>query len=371
MENTILCNIELLHTQESIFNYQIILETKGEYNAIDSNSEVNSDNWMNLEEFSSLSQLYPILGFKNTWGKLDTKLQVEANIKNYNFDKDSTDFSFQELYTQFELEGKHFFIFGKKRLDWGTGMIWNPTNFFIQKDPIRTQSRLEGLFMLNYSYLFGRNTLSFYLFPEKEGKNFKAALRYEYSKERVDASLSFVEYGKYQQFGYDISYGGNLFTAYCEGVLRNYTKSFALSDIGTLITPQNRSKRFRSEFVLGTSIIFNSNLSFSGEYHFREDYLSKSDVKLYKKHLPSNIELFDPLSVGKHTLFGNVEYKETYSRWSINLRSFYDITSNQLAISPVGILSLNNFQFELTSMFYNNSLSIHNIQTSLLVSCFF
>lgn len=357
--------------QESKLNYQIILETKGEYNLIDENSRVNPDNRMKLDKFSSLSQLYPIFELKNTWGNFDTNLQAESNIQNYNFAKDSTNFSFQELYTQLVFKGKHFFVFGKKRLDWGTGMIWNPTNFFIQKDPVRIQNRLEGLFMFTYSYLFGQTTLSFYVFPERKGKDFKAAIKYDYSKERLDASFSFVEYGRYQQFGYDISYGGDLFTAYSEGVLKNYTKSFIVDNNGTLIPPQLRSEKFRSELVLGTTIIFNSNLSFSGEYRFREDYLSKNDIKHYKKYLPENIELFDPLSMGKHSLFGNLEYKDTYARWSVNLRSFYDVSSNQLAISPVGIFSLNNLQIELTSMFYNNSIAIYDLQTSLLVSCFF
>lgn len=357
--------------QESKFDYQMILETKGEYNDLDKMSKVNPDNWMNANEFDQLSQFYPILGFKNTWNDLVTKLQVEANIRNYNFDKNLTDFSFQELYTQFELNGKHFFVFGKKRLDWGTGMIWNPTNFFIQKDPIRTQNRLEGVFMLNYSYLFGKNTLSFYLFPNKKGKDFKAAVKYDYSFDRMDASLSFLEFGKYQQFGYDISYGGDLFTAYSEGVLKNYSKSFRLKDDGTIIMPEMIPKKFRSEFVLGTTIIFNNHVSFSGEYRFREDYLGRKDVELYKKYLPSNSEIFDPLSIGKHTLFGNIGYKDTYGKLSFNLRSYYDVFSKQLTVSPMGMLSLNNFQIELTGLFYNNSVSIYNFQTSLLVSCFF
>lgn len=357
--------------QESKFNYQMILETKGEFNDMDEKSKVNPNNWMDLDDFSSQSQLYPILEFRNTWDDLNIKLQIEANIKNYNFDKDSTDFSFQELYTQFGLRGKHFFVFGKKRLDWGTGMIWNPTNFFIQKDPIRTQNRLTGVFMLNYSYLFGQNALSIYLFPGKKEEDFKAAIKYDYSKERIDASFSFVEYGNYQQLGYDISFGGNLFIAYSEGILKNYTKNPKFESDGTVIPPQNRRKKFRSEFVLGTTLIFNPHISFSSEYRFREDYLGKKDLKLYKKNLPANSELFDPLSMGKHTVFGNIEYKETYSRWSANLRSYYDISSNQLTLSPVAVLSLNNFQIELTSLFYNNSISIHNWQTSLLVSCFF
>lgn len=357
--------------QESKFDYQIILETRGEYNNLDKTSNVNPDNWMNLDEFTQSSQFYPVLGFKNTWGDLVTKLQVEANISNYNFDKNRTDFSFQELYTQFELKGKHFFVFGKKRLNWGTGMIWNPTNFFIQKDPIRTQNRLEGIFMFNYSYLFGQNTLSFYLFPEKKGEDFKAAVKYDYSQDRIDASLSFVEYGKYQQFGYDISYGGDLFTAYSEGVWKNYSKSFKLEEDGTIISPEMRRKKFRSELVLGTTIIFNNHISFSGEYRFREDYLKQEDVEIYKKYLPSNSEIFDPLSIGRHTLFGNIEYKDIYARWSLNLRSYYDVSSNQLTVSPMGMLTLNNFQIELTGMLYNNSVSIYNFQTYLLVSCFF
>lgn len=55
-----------ISAQESRFDYQIILETKGAYNNIDQESKINFENRMKLDEFSSLSQLYPILGFKNT-----------------------------------------------------------------------------------------------------------------------------------------------------------------------------------------------------------------------------------------------------------------------------------------------------------------
>lgn len=357
--------------QDSKLSYQIILETKGEYNDVDKKSEVNPGNWMNIDDFSSLSQIYPALTFDDTFNNISTKLQVEANIKNYHLDKDSTIFSFQELYSQFSLKDKHYFILGKKRLDWGTGMIWNPTNFFIQKDPLRTQNRLEGIFMLNYTYILKKGTLNFYVFPEKKKEDFSLAIKYDYSGNRIDASLSFVEYKKYQQFGYDISYGGNKFTAYSEGVLKNYTKSYRVNENGTLIIPDLMKKKFRGEFVVGSSIIFNSHISFSGEYRFREDYLSKKDVGLYKKYLPDNPIVFDPISVGKHTLFGNMEYKDVYGRWSANLRSFYDPSSGQLIISPLGILTINNFQVEVSTLFYNNSLSLHNYQSSILVSCFF
>lgn len=360
-----------MRAQDQPLSYQIILETKGEYNNLDKKSNINPGNNMNIDDFAVLSQFYPILQFNTRSGDLGTKLGIEANLRNYNFEKDSTGLLLQELYSQFTFKDKHYFVFGKKRLDWGSGMIWNPTNFFVQKDPLRTQNRLEGIFMLNYSYLFGQNTFSIYLFPDKKKEDFKAAIKYDYSKDRVDASISFIEYGKYQQFGCDVSYGGNLFTLYGEGVLRNFTKSYRINKDGVLLAPDRMEKRFRSEFVVGTSVVFNTHVSFRGEYRFREDYLNKQQVLLFEKHLPDNLMIWDAISISKHTLFASFDYGDTYGRWSANMRTFYDPLSNQLILSPLGVLTMNNFQIEASILFYNNKLSIHNFQSTILFSCFF
>ncbi len=360
-----------LWSQDQSLSYQVILETKGEYNNLDRKSKINPDNWMNIGDFAALSQLYPILQFNSRSGDLATRLGVEANLRSYNFEKDSTRLLIQELYSQFTFKDKHYFVFGKKRLDWGSGMIWNPTNFFIQKDPLRTQNRLEGIFMLNYSYLFSESAISIYLFPDKKKENFKAAIKYDYSKDRIDAAVSFVEYGKYQQVGLDLSYGGNLFTFYGEGVLRNFSKSYKIDDNNILQIPDNRKKTFSSEFVVGGSVVFNMHLSFRGEYRFREDYLDKSQIRLFENQLPDNLMIWDAISVSKHTLFASFDYRDTYSRWSANLRTFYDPLSNQLIVSPLGVLTMNNFQIEASTIFYNNKLSIHNFQSTILLSCFF
>lgn len=363
--------VQISFAQESMFDYQIILETKGMVSARDRHSKANPNNWMRQDPLSTMSQLYPILTFRKSGEKTDVKVQIEGLFNNYNFSKDSTSFSFQELYTQFEWEGRHFFIFGKRRLDWGTGVVWNPSNFFIQKDPLRTQNRLEGIWMLNYSFLWRTSALSFYFFPENQSYTSKAAVKCDFSHNRLDMSFSFVEYGRFQQFGYDLVYGGDQFTAYSESVLKNYTKNYRLSEGGELIAPENQKKEFRVETIVGTTVVFNSHLSFTGEYRYREDGLSRKEIDIYKQKLPTNLVLFDPLSVGKHTLFGQLEYKDNYGRWSVSLRSFYDAISGQLTCSPVGIISLSNFQIEWMTLFYSKALSIHNFQTSLLVSCFF
>jgi hypothetical protein len=353
------------------FSYRMISEMKGEYNIADENSSVNPNNTMNVSDFNSFIQLYPVFAFGSLSGGMDTKLQLEVEIKNHNFENGRTDISFQELYSQFSLDEKHFLVIGKKRLDWGTGMVWNPANFFIQKDPLRTQNRLEGIFMLNYACLFGNHALNFYVFPEKKAEDCSLALKYDYSGNPADAGFSFVKYGKFLHLGYEISYGGDRFTAYSEGALKNYSKRYRVDDAGNTVSPGLRRKTFGSEFVAGATVLLNSRFSFTGEYRFREDGLNRNEINRYRKYLPANPPVYDPISMGRHTLFGNVGFKDLYSRWSANLRSFCDPLSGQLLVSPSGTVTANNFQIELSFMFYNNSFAIYDFQTSLLVSCFF
>lgn len=357
-----------ISSQTSSHSYQMIFETQGVYNHLNGNSKINPNNVMGINDFNSFSQLYPILSFKDTLNNINTLLQIEGNFKNYNFERDSTIFSFQELYGQISLSDKHYFIIGKKRLDWGTGLVWNPTNFFTQKDPLRTQNRLEGIFMMNYNYLLPNGALNVYLFPDKSRDKFKFAIKYDYSGNKIDASLSFLTYSEHQQYGIDFSYGGDYFTAYTEGVLRNFTKTYGVNVSGLLVEPERQKGWGYSEVVIGTSVLLTSNSTFNLEYRYRGDYLNKKEINYYKSHLPNNSIIYDPISMGQHTIFGSIEYKDSYGRWSVNLRSFYDPVSNQLVISPLGVLSMNNFQFELSTLIYNNSLSICNFQTNLLLS---
>ncbi|MDH6316693.1 hypothetical protein M2459_002440 [Parabacteroides sp. PF5-5] len=349
----------LANAQSHDLSYQVILESKGQYDDLDKGA------------FSATSRLYPIVTLKSDIGELSNSLQVEGSLVNYNFEKDSTGFSFQELYTRFSWKDRHHWAVGKKRLDWGSGMLWNPTNFYIQKDPFRTQNRLEGIFLLSYTYLFNTGSLELYVFPEKELEDFSYSLKYNYTGERVDLSLSFLSYRKHQQLGYDISYGGDLFIAYSEGVFRNYSKSYRVGEEGGLIAPENRSSKFYTEMVNGISVSFNAYLGARVECRFREDYLSRKEVNNYKKYMPLNGIIYDPISVGKCNLFASAEIKDLYDRFNFQLRSFFDVNSNQLIIAPLFVWKVNNFQVELSSMIFNKSLADFHTQTSILLSCHF
>lgn len=358
-------------SQSSDLTYQIILESKGEYSKVDKHSKVNPDNMMQLKEFTSLSQLYPIFKFSHSQDNLTGILQVEGNLQNYNLSADSIRFSFQELYAQFSFSGRHFIAFGKKRLDWGTGMIWNPTNFYIQKDPLRTQNRLEGIFQTSYTLLLPNGSLQAYIFPESQLKDFSYALKYDYYGSRIDASLTFLQYTRYQQFGLDMSYGGDLFTAYAEGVIRNYSKSYRVGEGGELITPPTTKEKFWAEAVVGLSVVCNTHISTRAEYRFREDYLGRSAINSYSMNLPNNTIVFDPISMGKHTLFASIEWKELYERLFVQMRTFYDPVSAQWMLSPLFIWKKNNFQVELWAMIYNNAFALFDFQSSLLLSLHF
>lgn len=360
-----------LRAQETAFDYQLILESQGQYNHLDKHSAVNLDNRMNIEELTSVTRLYPVLKFSYEQNALSATLQTEGNLSNSDFSGDSVRFSFQELYVRFAYQEKHHITLGKRRLDWGSGMIWNPTNFYVQKDPFRTQNRLEGIFHAAYSSLFPGGALQAYLFPEKRLKDFSYGLKYDYYGTRLDASLSFLQYTRYQQFGYSLSYGGNRSTLYAEGVFRNYSKSYRVGKEGELLPPAEDRKRFHSEVVAGFSLNCNAHISLRGEYRFREDYLSRTEVKQFEAALPIHTLIYDAISVGKHSLFGSAEWKDLYDRYFIQARSFYDPVSTQLILSPLLIWKINNFQVELSALFYNNALAVFNYQGSLLLSCHF
>ncbi len=361
----------LIHAQETDFNYQLILESEVQYTNPDNKSLINPDNIMQIEELTSTTKLYPIVKFGHQMNELSTALQMEGNITNYNFSKDSIQFTFQELYVQFAYKEKHYFSVGKRRLGWGSGMVWNPINFYIQKDPFRTQNRLEGIFQGSYTFLLPNGTLQAYIFREKELENFSYAVKYDYYGPRIDASLSFLQYTRYQQFGFDVSYGGDTYTAYLEGVFRNYTKSYRVGEDGSLIIPSTKRDKWWVDMVAGASINLNAHISLRGEYRFRQDYLDRSEVNLFEAGLPNHSMIYDPISIGKHTLFGSMEWKDTFERYFIQMRSFYDPVSSQLIISPYFIWKINNFQVELSSMIYNNSLALFNYQGSILLSCHF
>lgn len=357
--------------QNSSFDYQLILEMKGQYNGLDKESSVNPDNLMGIEELTSVTQLYPIMKFRYGQNKLSSLLQVEGNLINHNFSGDSVRFAFQELYAQFSYNEKHHITLGKRRLDWGSGMLWNPTNFYIQKDPFRTQNRLEGIFQMSYSFLFSNGLLQAYIFPEKRLKDFSYALKYDYYGNRLDASLSFLQYTRYQQLGYSLAYGGDLFTLHAEGVFRNYSKSYRVDEDGNLLLPPTDRKKIWTEAVFGFSMNANAHISLRGEYRFREDYLNRKEIKQFETYLPAHPMIYDSLSTGKHTVFGSIEWKDIYDQYFLQMRSFYDPVSEQLILSPLFIWKINNFQVEVTSMIYNNALALFNYQGSILISCHF
>lgn len=357
--------------QQPAFAYQVILETQAVYQAIREDSPVNPGNAWGLEAFTSVARLYPVLQFAHRFGQLDSKLQLEGLIRNDNLAKDSTRFSFQELYTQFSIADNHYFVAGKKRLDWGTGAIWNPTNFYIRKDPLRPQNRLDGIFMLSYAYLRGNGSWNLYLFPAREKENTAAAFRYEYTAARFDVALSFVEQGNDQQFGYEMAYGGDYFTAYSEGAVRSRTKAFHVGAGGAGIPPGERKRRYYGEWVGGMTYSLDSHFSLSAEYRYRGDYPGRGEIARYKQFLPANPLVYDPLGIGRHTLFGNASWRDTYGKWSAQVRVFGDPVSGQWVVSPLGVWTMNNFQIELSGMWYAPSWQIYRFQGSALLSYFF
>jgi hypothetical protein len=350
--------------------YLVIFEDKNDINFLAKNSTINAGNMFKINDFNSMSQLYPVVKFEDSLSnKINSIFQVEGDFKNNNQNFNMAQFSFMELYGQLSSGGKHYFTFGKKRLDWGSGLIWNPTVFYTQKDPLRVQNRLEGIFMLNYSYVSEKSTLGVYVFPDSTFKQSKVTVKYDFTGNRVDGSLSYLNYGlNNHQLGYSISYGGDRFTLYSEGVVRNFTKSYNIGSDGIILTPTKMKRRVIPEIVFGSSIILSPKVTYFLEYRYKDDNLNADQVNYYEANPAVNALLYDPISVGKHTIFNNIAYTDGDGRWSLSLRNFYDPVSKQLIVSPLYTYKIKNFQIELSTTVYNNALAVLKSQSTFLLS---
>jgi len=347
------------------------MENYNEFNILDEQSDVNPENLLELNEISSITRFYPILTYKDTiQNELVGTFQVEPGFFNNNLNF-SLDIRFMELYTAVKFDEKNRLLIGKKRLDWGNGLVWNPTLFYTQKDPLRVQNRLEGVFQVSYNHLFPKSDLEFYVFPDSTVSRSKIALKYNIVGNRTSFSTIYMYSGEGHQFGYDISFGGDQFTLYTEGVAKTYSRRFGISPGGNLINPTSKSDAINLEVVAGSSINLSNRLTSYFEYRYSDDNLNRTELTAFRNNLPDNLVLYDPISMGKHSFFGSINYIGNYGRWSLNSRGFYDPTSHQFIISPLFIYSLNNLQLELSTLAYHNSFAIFDLQSTLLISLSF
>ena len=355
------------------FEYKIIVENEFEYFNIATDSKLNPDNqYLQLDEFNYETRFYPILKLEN--GK--SKFQLEPLIKYAptKTKKDSLQLSIQELYTGFELNNHVYLLIGKQRLTWGTGLIWNPTNFYTQKDPFRLNNRLEGLNQARIECYLGSLTLNLLASPNKDFDKLMYAAKLESNIGGLFYSFSYASVEKAQyQFGGDFSYAGDIFTLYGEGVMKNYSKYSFVNDTGG-ITPRpvvTNLKDFYSDLVLGGSLNISSNLIFQLEYQYRSDYNSKVGMKDFDRTIPNSLSIYDPLSMGKHTLYGGVNFRDNYGKYTITGGSFYDPLTQQLTLMPQFTLTIDNFTVEASVPMYVMDYRVYNFSTKFVFSLFF
>ncbi len=251
--NAIVCILFLrtfMLSAQTEFSYRIINENVFTYNVISENSIVNPDNLLQLNELEIVNRFFPVGTFK----KNKIRLQAEPKIFLSPLDE-VLEFDINELYVQYGISDKLYVTFGKKRINWGTANVWNPSNPFLQKDPLRIDNRLEGIVLTDLEYIAPNVTLNA-LFSPAERLN-RSTFAFKVSSEIKSLSYSFsyafLGYEK-QQFAVDFSLGADNLTFYGEGLLRNFSNSNLIDSAGL---PESASvgngfKNLNSEFVVGT-----------------------------------------------------------------------------------------------------------------------
>lgn len=312
------------------FSYRIINENVFTYNAISKNSFINPNNRLQLNELEIVNRFFPVGTFK----KNKIRLQAEPKIFLSPLEE-VLEFDINELYVQYGVSDKLYVTFGKKRINWGTANVWNPSNPFLQKDPFRIDNRLEGVTLMDFEYISKNLTLNA-LFSPKERLNrstfaLKASL--EIKSLSYSFSYAFLGYEK-QQFAVDFSLGADNFTFYGEGLLRNFSNSNLIDSavLSQNTSIQNGFENMNSEFVVGTMLNVLPRTILIAEYRYRSDFNTTQSIENFKNFLPNSLSIYDPISMGKHSFFGQISYMDSYSKYNLSANTFYDpITSRSLS----------------------------------------
>lgn len=350
------------------FSYRIINENVFTYNVISENSLVNPDNLLQLDELKIVNRFFSVGTFK----KNKIRLQAEPKIFLNPLDE-ALEFDINELYVQYGLSDKLYVTFGKKRINWGTANVWNPSNPFLQRDPLRINNRLEGIVLTDLEYIATDYTMNAIFSPARQLNKSTFAFKVSSEIKSLSYSLSYAFLGdEKQQFGIDFSLGGDDFTYYGECVLRNFSNTNLIDSEGLLdITSiQNGFKNMNSEFVMGTMLNILPRTLLIAEYRYRGDFNTSQSIENFKRFLPNSLSIYDPISMGKHSFFGQISYMDSYTKYNLSTNVFFDPTTSQLLCSPGLVYNGDDFKLEINPFIYNNNLSIYDFQGRFILSFF-
>lgn len=350
------------------FSYRIINENVFTYNVISENSLANPNNLLQLNELEIVNRFFPVGTFK----KNKIKLQVEPKIFLSPLDE-ALEFDINELYLQYSISNKLYVTFGKKRINWGTANVWNPSNPFLQKDPLRIDNRLEGIVLTDLEYIAPNVTLNALFSPGERLNRSTFAFKASSDIKSLSYSFSYAFLGREkQQFALDFSLGADNFTFYGEGLLRNFSNSNLIDSEGLpqITSIQNGFKNMNSEFVVGTMLNVLPRTILIAEYRYRSDFNTSRSIENFKKFLPNNLSIYNPISMGKDSFFGQISYMDSYSKYNLSANIFYDPITNQLLCSPGLVYNGDDFKLEINPFIYNNNLSIYDFQGRVILSFF-
>jgi len=350
------------------FSYRIINENVFAYNVISENSLVNPDNLLQLNELEIVNRFFPVGTFKKN------KIRLQAEPKIFLNPLDETlEFAINELYLQYGISDKLYVTFGKKRINWGTANVWNPSNPFLQKDPFRIDNRLEGIVLTDLEYIGANFTLNAIFSPAERLNRSTFAFKVSSEIKSLSYSFSYAFLGdEKQQFGMDFSLGADNLTFYGEGVFRNFSNSRLIDSEGLpeIIGIQNGFKDMNAEFVVGTMLNVLPRTILITEYRYRSDFNTSESIENFKSFLPASLASYDPISMGQHSFFGQISYMDAYSKYNLSTNIFYDLTTNQLLCSPGLVYNGDDFKLEINPFIYDNSLSIYDFQGRVIFSFF-
>lgn len=349
---------------------EFIVDNYFYYRNIDDDSQINPNNTWNLAQEDFKGEFFPIFSYEGE----ASKIQFESKLSYSTDSNEFNNYNVQELYYENQIYENLNFKFGKQLINWGSGLVWNPTNFYVQKNPLRLVNRLEGAESLNIEQQIGNYVVNYVVVSEEDEEGFNSAIKINRTEGSLVFDFSYAHLGQNNyQFGIDLNYAGDYFTLYSESSFSNYTNTYLVNSSGT-IEESNGDDYFSGLYlnsVLGGSIILSSAFTLAAEYNYRSDFNTDSTYIQFISNLPRNAQLYDAIGMGKHRIYTSLRYRDEYERFNVSVSIFHDFVTGQSTVFPSFQFNTGNFKLEFTNYFYNEDAPVYDFQSLLIFSLYF
>lgn len=253
-----------------------------------------------------------------------------------------------QAYLDITLSPESILRAGRQKIAWGSGLAWNPTNYFgADKNRADMTNEFPGVDAVDFETVFGQSSLTVVVKQDGSLTDWGEGVKYVTRLGRGDLAFSAFRQGSANGFGFDWATSLGDYTIYTELASKAGTGRFYVTDSGgeLLWVARPAGKRFING-VIGINRTFPDNVMVQLEYYFNEAGWDAGEADHYARYLddPAHHAEVGDLMKEKGDLFGDLRKKYLYflirkaeiaDDWTMACRVMWNIDDGGLMITPM------------------------------------